>query len=1037
MEAVGLAIGTIGLIGAFKDAIDLFALFTASRSFGRDFVILLTKFDIEKYLLLQWAEQVKLLDHTAGEFYDVRLNREDIQVSVAQILSCIRLLLSDTAELKRRYGVESAPSPSDAKNLIDVQTEAVGMSGPCMKRFEQRFEELSISIGERQRSATPWAKARWAIQDKRKFADLVSELAHFTTKLREIVPPTATSQALFAQLVNTGDLEKITDLDRLKIVLEAAAGHRGAIAGPAQELIDQKCQKRILAVLWHRSIDERRRSVSDAHKKTFQWALKLPDDAAVDLRERNENLARWLCSGSGIYWVSGKAGSGKSTFMKFLYSCPQTKELLDQWASPEECIVADFFFYYLGAPEQNTKAGLCRALLFKILSNCPSLVSKALPNLWREVNEGQKTIALPSSSEISYAFEFISSHHHLPRMCIFIDGLDEYIGEFRPAIALINQLTMNPKLKILISSRPEPLCVAALEGLPKLKLQDLTEGDIALYVHDVIGENRYMKRLLKSDPVRSARVMKEIVYKASGVFLWVVLACRNLLDGFDNYDRIQELQARVHELPEELKEMFIHMLRKVDKRHASQASRLLRICLLHKKAQDQKSTELGRLYALELAFIADRLDLGPGLATLCFLGEYDRFEVVEQLAGRLRSRCGGLLELADRGSARDEPEGLDEEQRRQESFCFCSKAEWDDHEGAAMAEMAMEGYVSHDAWTDSTVVFMHRSVFHFLDTDEAWEAEPLKSAVIEVDFAAIMSLSRLYLALQSQRVRCPDELHQMLACLRDGIFSGVDADQDRPDNEDNIFWEMGPCLDALESTDNPVFGFWSGMFQDLAIVQSHGHGAFIIAIEAGASSYVKKQLDGRFIAEDVNRPACGCRPFLQYAVDPSGSLLGILPVDYTDPRATPWQSISNFGNMLDVLFSAGCDPNGIMDVPSTGDDEFEMQCNSQHHQTGHVPISPDTVLDSHSHSRDKGVTVWEFWLQRCAQLLSCPPDEATIETKASILDGIEAFIRAGADLGSTEMQVESVVRAIWTEPRLKDRAEQVMQLCKTTERAAP
>jgi hypothetical protein len=261
MEAVGVGIGTIGLVGLFKDVIDLFALFTASRSLGRDFVILLTKLDIEEYLLLQWAEQVKLLHNADDEFHDVRLNREEVQSSVAQVLSCIRLLLSDAVQLKERYGMKDVSSTAPGA-LVDVREDAVGLSRPCMKRFEQRFEELNISIKQQQKSAKTLTKVRWVIQDKGKFADLIADLAHFTTKLREILPPTATSLSRTAELVNSGDLEAVTDFDKLKIVLEASAGHRGAIAGPTQELIDRKCQERILGTLWYRAMDQRRDSIS-------------------------------------------------------------------------------------------------------------------------------------------------------------------------------------------------------------------------------------------------------------------------------------------------------------------------------------------------------------------------------------------------------------------------------------------------------------------------------------------------------------------------------------------------------------------------------------------------------------------------------------------------------------------------------------------------------------------------------------------------------------------------------------------------------
>ena len=44
-------------------------------------------------------------------------------------------------------------SAADAKSFVDTREEAVGMSGPCMERFEQRFREPHIGAKERHRSA--------------------------------------------------------------------------------------------------------------------------------------------------------------------------------------------------------------------------------------------------------------------------------------------------------------------------------------------------------------------------------------------------------------------------------------------------------------------------------------------------------------------------------------------------------------------------------------------------------------------------------------------------------------------------------------------------------------------------------------------------------------------------------------------------------------------------------------------------------------------------------------------------------------------
>ncbi|KAJ3503407.1 hypothetical protein NM208_g16522 [Fusarium decemcellulare] len=59
-------------------------------------------------------------------------------------------------------------------------------------------------------------------------------------------------------------------------------------------------------------------SIPQAHKDTFQWAF-------------DSRLADWFVSGNGTFWISGKPGSGKSTFMKFIAQHPRTRELLESW----------------------------------------------------------------------------------------------------------------------------------------------------------------------------------------------------------------------------------------------------------------------------------------------------------------------------------------------------------------------------------------------------------------------------------------------------------------------------------------------------------------------------------------------------------------------------------------------------------------------------------------------------------------------------------------------------------------------------------
>lgn len=64
---------------------------------------------------------------------------------------------------------------------------------------------------------------------------------------------------------------------------------------------------KIVASLNYDSRPVRHGSVPQAHKNTFQWAF-------------DSHLSHWLRSGSGIFWISGKPGSGKVSLVSIYVS---------------------------------------------------------------------------------------------------------------------------------------------------------------------------------------------------------------------------------------------------------------------------------------------------------------------------------------------------------------------------------------------------------------------------------------------------------------------------------------------------------------------------------------------------------------------------------------------------------------------------------------------------------------------------------------------------------------------------------------------
>ena len=165
-------------------------------------------------------------------------------------------------------------------------------------------------------------------------------------------------------------------------------------------------------------------------------------------------------------------------------------------------------------------------------------------------------------------------------LLLLIDGLDEYEGNNHDLVRVVRSIiTENPvsNLKIYVSSRPETVFEDGFTVCPKLRLQDLTKKDIDIYVRDKLNETRNMQLLLESDPTGINDLVAQITDKSSGVFLWVYLVVKSLMDGLCNYDTIHQLQERVDECPSELEDLFGSMLSNLESRYHSQSSRLFQV----------------------------------------------------------------------------------------------------------------------------------------------------------------------------------------------------------------------------------------------------------------------------------------------------------------------------------------------------------------------------------------------------------------------------------------------------------------------------
>ena len=394
-------------------------------------------------------------------------------------------------------------------------------------------------------------------------------------------------------------------------------------------------EQNILSGLHFWGMRMREASITEAHARTFEWIFE-----DQPLLRPQVKFKEWLSHGSGIYWVAGKAGSGKSTLMKYLASEPRTESILQTWAANEALVVAKFFFWNAGSVMQKSHEGLLRSLLYEVLSQCPQLMQSVCPSRWRNSDLYDTHFEPWTIQELIGSFDLLSRIPNLSsKFCFFIDGLDEYQGDHFGLIETVRRLATSSSIKICLSSRPRDEFTDAF-GRDKdrtIILQDLTRRDIQIYVHDAFQQHHHFAKFEKADP-RWNKLVEELEDRAEGVFLWVTIVVRSLLRGLTHADDVTDLQRRLREFPAELNAFFQHIFDCIDPFYREQTAQLFLVNL----------EALTPLTVIALQFIEEErrkpdyifgLDIRP-------YSDSDIEDICDTVKRRLSARCKDMLEVS-------------------------------------------------------------------------------------------------------------------------------------------------------------------------------------------------------------------------------------------------------------------------------------------------------------------------------------------------------------------------------------------------------
>jgi hypothetical protein len=378
--------------------------------------------------------------------------------------------------------------------------------------------------------------------------------------------------------------------------------------------------------------------IEKALTDTFEWIYREQGPSAGIVKW--DSFVAWLQSETDLYWIAGKAGSGKSTLMKFLHSDPRTEKHLQVWAQDSKLVITGHFFWNSGDSIQMSVDGLIRTLLHGIGEQMPDILSTLFAERWAEmeiISDLELATLQPwTSSECVQALRRFMTHSLQGfRFLFFVDGLDECSGELMQLTGLLTEMAASPHIKMCLASRPWSVFQDAFNRNPSLMLQHLTYRDIEIYVRSKFYEHRGFQELEIGNSKLAASLCANISEKGLGVFLWVRLVVQSLLRGITNGDRVVDLMRRLDDLPDDLELLFRKILDSVDPVYREHSAQIFQI--------HHTASKYGGINILRFSY-ADEEDKALWDEEPTSLEREEYTFRVKSMARRLDSRTKGLLE---------------------------------------------------------------------------------------------------------------------------------------------------------------------------------------------------------------------------------------------------------------------------------------------------------------------------------------------------------------------------------------------------------
>jgi hypothetical protein len=319
--------------------------------------------------------------------------------------------------------------------------------------------------------------------------------------------------------------------------------------------------------------------------------------------------------------------------MRFAMQDRRTMELLDASDHPSWLLVG-FFFHDRGSLAQKSFTAMLKEILRQILHHFIQLWPVVKPIYGQASADQRSKIPAWDAEMLQQALLDIAQQRLMEtRVCIFLDALDEHAGDNEKLATLLFRLSTRTqdsqmKLKICVASRSWTVFENHFGSCPGFAIHNHTRDDIRLYTTDKLSQaskgptegTGQGRNLAKAE-----KLAEQVTDRARGVFIWVRLVVKELAKGIRDGTPLVELEDQLSKMPQELKELYINTLRRIEPEYQDEMHIMLQIALCSFSPLPLKAF-------LQCTFYSKRNE------------ELEDCGTEEEMLRRLTSRSGGLLE---------------------------------------------------------------------------------------------------------------------------------------------------------------------------------------------------------------------------------------------------------------------------------------------------------------------------------------------------------------------------------------------------------